>query len=152
VTQDPIGLAGGFNLFSYAPNPLMWIDPLGLTGEWIDPREINFSQRTISANNYAEVMKDGQWDWDRSPLNVIEVDGQLVTYDNRRLDAAMEANLDKIKVTKVDANSPHPDSSTGKTWGKKFQQRFKDRRNVKAGGPVPDKGLSTRPTKTSKGC
>ena len=27
---DPIGLLGGFNLYQYAPNGLMWIDPLGL--------------------------------------------------------------------------------------------------------------------------
>jgi RHS repeat-associated protein len=30
VSKDPIGLAGGNNLHSYAPNPLQWIDPLGL--------------------------------------------------------------------------------------------------------------------------
>ncbi|KJN18700.1 hypothetical protein SS37_22715 [Enterobacter sichuanensis] len=28
--QDPIGLNGGWNLYQYAPNPLGWIDPLGL--------------------------------------------------------------------------------------------------------------------------
>ncbi|MGL6019745.1 MAG: RHS repeat-associated core domain-containing protein [Gibbsiella quercinecans] len=31
TTQDPIGLAGGLNLYQYAPNPLTWIDPFGLT-------------------------------------------------------------------------------------------------------------------------
>ncbi|BEN54331.1 hypothetical protein SMKC058_15950 [Serratia marcescens] len=31
TTQDPIGLEGGLNLYQYAPNPLNWIDPLGLS-------------------------------------------------------------------------------------------------------------------------
>ncbi|KEA50953.1 sugar-binding protein, partial [Mangrovibacter sp. MFB070] len=31
TTQDPIGLAGGWNLYQYAPNVLGWVDPLGLT-------------------------------------------------------------------------------------------------------------------------
>ena len=30
VSEDPIGLKGGENLFSYSPNPSTWIDPLGL--------------------------------------------------------------------------------------------------------------------------
>ena len=29
TTEDPIGLNGGDNLYQYAPNPLMWIDPWG---------------------------------------------------------------------------------------------------------------------------
>jgi len=46
LTQDPIRLAGGNNLYSYTPNPVAWIDPLGLApspatginslGQWID--------------------------------------------------------------------------------------------------------------------
>jgi RHS repeat-associated protein len=32
ISQDPIGLLGGINLYQYAPNPVTWIDPLGLTG------------------------------------------------------------------------------------------------------------------------
>ncbi|QKZ07625.1 RHS domain-containing protein [Pseudomonas eucalypticola] len=30
ITQDPIGLDGGFNLYRYAPSPIGWIDSLGL--------------------------------------------------------------------------------------------------------------------------
>ncbi|MEE4716347.1 RHS repeat-associated core domain-containing protein [Pseudomonas alliivorans] len=30
ITQDPIGLAGGDNLYKYAPNAIGWVDPLGL--------------------------------------------------------------------------------------------------------------------------
>ncbi len=30
VSQDPIRLLGGFNTYQYAPNPIEWIDPLGL--------------------------------------------------------------------------------------------------------------------------
>ncbi|MFJ1337603.1 RHS repeat-associated core domain-containing protein [Pseudomonas caricapapayae] len=30
ITQDPIGLQGGYNLYVYAPNALTWIDPFGL--------------------------------------------------------------------------------------------------------------------------
>ena len=30
IQRDPIGLLGGSNVFQYAPNPVMWIDPWGL--------------------------------------------------------------------------------------------------------------------------
>ncbi|WP_338846789.1 DUF6861 domain-containing protein [Massilia sp. W12] len=32
ISQDPIGLAGGNNIYQYAANPISWIDPLGLSG------------------------------------------------------------------------------------------------------------------------
>ena len=32
ITQDPIGLLGGDNLYQYAPSPIGWVDPYGLTG------------------------------------------------------------------------------------------------------------------------
>ncbi|WP_281167662.1 RHS repeat-associated core domain-containing protein, partial [Uliginosibacterium gangwonense] len=33
VSKDPIGLAGGMNIYQYAPNPIRWIDPLGLASD-----------------------------------------------------------------------------------------------------------------------
>jgi RHS repeat-associated protein len=30
LTQDPIGLLGGGNSYQYAPNPIGWVDPMGL--------------------------------------------------------------------------------------------------------------------------
>ncbi|NML35554.1 hypothetical protein HHL14_32710 [Paraburkholderia sp. G-4-1-8] len=32
ISKDPIGLAGGVNVYQYAPNPISWVDPLGLMG------------------------------------------------------------------------------------------------------------------------
>ncbi|WP_428243989.1 RHS repeat-associated core domain-containing protein [Gynuella sp.] len=31
ISHDPIGLRGGLNLYQYCPNPVSWIDPLGLS-------------------------------------------------------------------------------------------------------------------------
>ncbi|KVA56904.1 type IV secretion protein Rhs [Burkholderia cepacia] len=42
VSKDPIGLAGGINVFQYAPNPITWVDALGLTGKPLPgPTKIN---------------------------------------------------------------------------------------------------------------
>ncbi len=36
LSSDPIGLAGGINLYRYAPNALGWIDPWGLKADaWV---------------------------------------------------------------------------------------------------------------------
>ena len=32
ISRDPIGLMGGDNIFKYNPNPINWVDPLGLEG------------------------------------------------------------------------------------------------------------------------
>ncbi|MFM5080216.1 RHS repeat-associated core domain-containing protein [Aeromonas veronii] len=73
ITPDPIGLAGGLNNYQYAPNPIGWVDPLGLMNQpgqcpdseeivekkmegprppvvHLDPQDIRFSQNSVSFN------------------------------------------------------------------------------------------------------
>ena len=35
IHQDPVGLLGGYNLYQYGPNPIIWVDILGLKGAYI---------------------------------------------------------------------------------------------------------------------
>nr|WP_234380181.1 DUF6531 domain-containing protein [Streptomyces sp. CMB-StM0423] len=151
TTPDPLGLSPAPNPLTYVTNPHTWVDPLGLAPqgdvEWVDPEDINFSQRTVTENDYADRMRAGDWDWSRpdAPLDVMDVDGQLVSYDNRRLDAAREIGQ-PVPVRRVDPNAPHPASTTGRTWGQQFQRRMNSGRNRNAlGEPVPRQGLSERP-------
>ncbi|TRX72846.1 RHS repeat-associated core domain-containing protein [Pseudomonas mangiferae] len=54
VSQDPIGLAGGINNYQYAPNPVMWIDPLGLSGEKVVATK-NRREALNKASDHAKV-------------------------------------------------------------------------------------------------
>ena len=46
---DPIGLAGGLNLYQYAPNALGWVDPLGLTKCKPEKWDVNSHQNNKNA-------------------------------------------------------------------------------------------------------
>ncbi|HCT1401687.1 TPA: RHS repeat protein [Proteus mirabilis] len=67
--QDPIGLAGGINLYAYAPDPLTWVDPLGLSCR------NNYLGRTPGKNSrtgrevIARMRRDG---------DVLDVNGQTI--------------------------------------------------------------------------
>jgi RHS repeat-associated protein len=147
ISPDPLGLEGGFSAYRYAPNPKIWIDPLGLEVRNVDPRTINYSQRTCGPEtlDYQRDMRNRRWDWDQSgPLRCMEVNGQLVSYDNRRLRAAQNATGQQptVPVEIVDPNARGPG---GMTWGEAFAARRCDPRNVAAGGAVPPDGVQQQP-------
>ncbi|RAJ64366.1 RHS repeat-associated protein [Streptomyces sp. KhCrAH-43] len=155
TTPDPLGLAPAPSAVAYVRNPHSWTDHLGLSGdpEWANPEDINFSQRTVSPNDYVEKMRSGEWDWQRpgTALKVMEVDGQLVSYDNRRLDAAREVGRPVI-IERIDPNAVHPDSTTGRTWAEQFRRRMNSGRNRnELGEPVPPTGLQERPQHVRNG-
>lgn len=155
TTPDPLGLVPAPNAVAYVRNPHSWTDHLGLAGEpeWANPEDLNFSQRTVSPNDYVEKMRSGEWDWQRpgTALKVMEIDGQLVSYDNRRLDAAREVGRPVI-IERVDPNAVHPDSTTGRTWAEQFRRRMNSGRNRnELGEPVPPTGLQERPQHVRNG-
>jgi RHS repeat-associated protein len=50
ITQDPIGLEGGFNLYQYAPSATGWIDPLGWMGLRLDNVYHSFDSFDVPSN------------------------------------------------------------------------------------------------------
>ncbi|MFJ7144576.1 RHS repeat-associated core domain-containing protein [Pseudomonas protegens] len=50
TTPDPISLAGGLNLYLYAPNPFGWIDPLG----WSCASSINRRIKSLKKQGYQD--------------------------------------------------------------------------------------------------
>ena len=70
VKQDPIGLVGGDNLYQFAPNVQIWVDPWGLV------RLIRYKPRdTIPAQNGARgTAIDRAW---REEKALVEAGGVL---------------------------------------------------------------------------
>nr|WP_227554375.1 RHS repeat-associated core domain-containing protein [Acinetobacter lanii] len=121
ISKDPIGLLGGHNVYAYAPNPVEWIDPLGLSGfdPFKDgeitpfPDNIHFGQKRIApqfsnigsqasdairGRDIADVAKDLK-NGKISPNEFVisyTVDpktGKPITLNNRGLAALSEANV-----------------------------------------------------------
>ncbi|WP_284425684.1 RHS repeat-associated core domain-containing protein, partial [Acidovorax sp. SUPP1855] len=59
ITQDPIGLDGGFNKYIYPLNPIIYVDPLGLT-ETTTPELANQDGRASGVNKVIGIKKGGE--------------------------------------------------------------------------------------------
>ncbi|WP_053077378.1 RHS repeat domain-containing protein [Chromobacterium sp. LK11] len=57
ISRDLIGLMGGINIHSYAPNPISWLAPLGLAKKPASSKKNQNLQTFLSnANVYMEIM------------------------------------------------------------------------------------------------
>jgi len=150
ISQDPIGLMGGVNLYQYAPNPVGWVDPLGLSGDrmiFVDTNKVNFSQGYVEDSKYIQKMvddiKSGDFDLKKHPLNVQIINGQMVSGDNRRLVAA-KLTGQTVPIIIRDANEKMP---TGGTYGKNLTNKLNSAPK-KNGGNL--KKIDVGPTGTSQ--
>ncbi|MEO8397975.1 MAG: RHS repeat-associated core domain-containing protein, partial [Chloroflexota bacterium] len=79
LTQDPIGLAGGVNLYAYAGNnPVGFSDPFGLCPEWVDGKPCDLNAVASFAAGFGDAVSLGGTDWVRNKMgtnDVVDKDG-----------------------------------------------------------------------------
>ncbi|WP_196493892.1 RHS repeat-associated core domain-containing protein, partial [Burkholderia stagnalis] len=108
ISKDPIGLAGGVNVFQYASNPTGWIDPLGLSKRcptMTNPRRLQSRQgpSEMTGNKvkrYASAMRAQGGFGTFPPIEAADVgEGKLVIIDgHHRAEAAMKAGVPEVPV------------------------------------------------------
>ncbi|SMF14138.1 RHS repeat-associated core domain-containing protein [Alteromonadaceae bacterium Bs31] len=78
--QDPIGLLGGVNCYQYAPNPVGWVDPFGLTckenswNQFQKQHKGKFANSSDASKAYKE-LKDKQSPW---PIGYTPIEATLL--------------------------------------------------------------------------
>jgi RHS repeat-associated protein len=95
VSNDPIGLSGGTNLYQYAPNPIKWIDPWGLIGEMLG----NASE--------LPVIKSGTKEWDAA-VKAIQEGGKTNFRVSCESDAEKLLRQAKTGIKKMPTYCPCP--------------------------------------------
>ena len=101
ISQDPIGLAGGLNLYQYAPNPLTWIDPWGLSKCGIEGRYKEIDKTDLPAW-IKDSFKNGEY---KTVMTTKEVTLYRVFGGNAKIDGSFVSTspaLNKIQA-KIDS-------------------------------------------------
>jgi hypothetical protein len=120
-----------------APGPIQYVDLYSL----------NFSQGYVTTEvyQYEKLIKECKWDWSRSPLEVVEVNGKLVSLNNRRLLAAQRAGVESVPIQKVNLAEPRP---KGGTYGSNLKKKLFSRPLGRPDLPkikLPDEGTPNQP-------
>ena len=92
LSTDPIGLAGGLNLYQYAPNPIRWVDPLGLARIYKDAPYHGSVDNTVKSR----APTDGQ----------AELDNSVQVKDSSPRRVGVDADNDELVV--MDKTRTHP--------------------------------------------
>jgi RHS repeat-associated protein len=71
ITRDPIGIAGGMNLYSYVHNPVTWIDPLGLSEcDTVTYYRVQGGTPPFASRHHISIDSVGNARFNRTTLNV----------------------------------------------------------------------------------
>nr|WP_240042448.1 RHS repeat-associated core domain-containing protein [Photorhabdus khanii] len=83
LSPDPLGLAGGVNLYGYVPNPVSWIDPFGLVG---CPRTNAVDKIPLSRNSARNLLKNRGLNKQIQHDTINSFDGQIYASSGRQGD------------------------------------------------------------------
>ena len=70
LSQDPIGLRGGFALYAYVPDPTVFVDPLGLSKDRCGPPAVVIGETQVAVDEATRVLlrrvprRTDSVDWD----------------------------------------------------------------------------------------
>lgn len=77
--EDPIGLAGGMNLYGFAAgDPVNFSDPFGLCPEWVDGKPCDLNAAASLAAGFGDAVTFGGTNWVREKMgtnDVVDKDG-----------------------------------------------------------------------------
>ncbi|HDT0319264.1 TPA: RHS repeat protein, partial [Citrobacter amalonaticus] len=127
ITQDPIGLAGGWNLYQYPLDPIQIIDPLGLSGwdglgNWLSQPGMKEAYNHAAGEAEGPIAKPIS-EWEFSEWNVVKGSNHLGTnyinvyamckdqFDNTKSVAAKVFQTGLFPLNEIEAGKGIPDPS-----------------------------------------